>query len=86
MPTINFAFSVGDWAIAGLVSKENLNRFFDDAPAGLQFYDLGAFDSSGECFLKASDGSVRAIPKLLNEQFRARLEDDGDYSRSVLDA
>ncbi|KHK51915.1 hypothetical protein PI87_20425 [Ralstonia sp. A12] len=81
-----FAFSVGDWAIAGLVSQENLSRFFDNAPADLQLRDLGAFDSSGKCLLKAPDGSVRPIPKILNEQFRKRLEDDGDYFRSVLNA
>ncbi|WP_175715322.1 thiamine-phosphate kinase [Burkholderia ambifaria] len=81
-----FAFSVGDWAIAGLVSEGNLGRFLDNAPTDLELCDLGVFDSSGKCLLKAPDGSVRPIPKVLNEQFRTRLEDDGDYFRSVLDA
>ena len=81
-----FAFSVGDWAISGLVSQANLDRFLKNAPTDLQLYDLGAFDSSGKCLLKAPDGSVRPIPKILNEQFRRRLEDGGDYFKSVLDA
>jgi thiamine-monophosphate kinase len=81
-----FAFSVGDWAISGLVSQANLDHFLENAPADLQLHDLGAFDSSGKCLLKARDGSVRPMPKVLNEQFRRRLEDDSDYFKSVLDA
>lgn len=79
-----YAFSVGDWAIAYLVSESDIDRLFREAPAGVELFDLGCFDDSKLIQLRMTDGSKQPIPSTINEHFRSRLEDDTDYIGSLL--
>lgn len=81
-----FAFGVGDWALACVVPHSSIERFLADAPAGAELSDLGQFDATGLMAIKSSDDKTRPMPVVINEQFRARLEDDSQYVDSLLDS
>jgi thiamine-monophosphate kinase len=74
-----FAFAVGDWAIACVVPHASIGELLAGAPSTVHLYDVGRFDSSGVRKLRREGGATYAMPCLVNEHFRTRLEDDSSY-------
>lgn len=79
-----YAFGVGDWAIAFVVPDVSVSRLFDGVPEGLEFADIGTFNSTGKCGVRMIDGSSEPFPTTINEHFRLRLEDDTTYLQALL--
>lgn len=78
-----FAFGVGDWAIAFVVKRENVDELKKLANPFCAFAEIGKFDKSGIRSLIWKEKKY-PVPKIVNEQFVRRIEDDGDYLSKLL--
>lgn len=84
VPLWRFALGVGDWAIACVVRDKDAERFRLNANSSLLLREIGRFDDSGQKLVREIGGKKRNIPRLINEHFRKRLEDDGSYMHTLL--
>jgi thiamine-monophosphate kinase len=83
-PLWRFAFGVGDWAIACVVRDEDAALFRLGASNDLVLHEVGQFDDSGARLVRDATGIKHVIPKVINEHFRNRLEDDTNYITNLL--
>lgn len=74
-----FAFGVGDWSAAFVVSQSDLEIMRRDCPPEVKLATVGVFTSTKERLLKLPDGQVISVPRIINEHFRDKLEDEGSY-------
>lgn len=84
VPLWRFAFGVGDWAIACVVRSKDADAFRRAADSGLDLFEIGRFDDTGHSGIRDGTGVVRKVPNLINEQFRRRIEDNGNYLHDLL--
>ncbi len=84
IPRWRFAFGVGDWAIACVVKEQDALEFRQSADSELELFELGRFDDTGLLRVRDGSGIEHEIPKVINEHFRRRLEDDGAYLPDLL--
>jgi thiamine-monophosphate kinase len=82
VPPWRFAFGVGDWSVAFVVSAEAAGFLRSNKSCGL--YELGQFDSSGVISLKDDEGKSVRVPTVRNEHFVSRAEDETDYLDALL--
>lgn len=85
-PLWRFALGVGDWAIACVVREKDMAQFHSTAAPALELFVVGQFDDTGHQRIVDTNGVVHEIPKLINEQFRLRIEDRGSYMHDLLRA
>jgi thiamine-monophosphate kinase len=85
VPSWRYAFGVGDWAIAVIVREKDVASFRMSLEDGLELFEVGRFDGTSSLRIRDDEGVERDIPHVINEHFRRRLEDDGDYLRDLLD-
>ncbi|MES2927745.1 MAG: thiamine-phosphate kinase [Pseudomonadota bacterium] len=83
-PLWRFAFGVGDWAIAYVVREEDAEQLLLEVGADLVLHEIGHFDDSGKCLIRDAAGVKHSIPRVINEHFRQRLEDEGTYMEELL--
>lgn len=86
LPLWRFAFGVGDWAIACVVRDTDSTALQAAAKNGLDLFVVGQFDDTGQQCVRDANGVRHEIPKLINEHFRLRIEDQGSYLRNLLRA
>tara|TARA_R100001143_G_C3359943_1_gene134819 strand:- start:5443 stop:6480 length:1038 start_codon:yes stop_codon:yes gene_type:complete len=84
IPLWQFAFGVGDWAIACVVREADVTAFKAEAPAGLTLLEIGRFDHSERKAILDKDGVPRNLPTIINEHFRLRAEDNTSYQKELL--
>ena len=84
IPLWQFAFGVGDWAIACVVREADVTAFQSEAPAGLALFEVGRFDHSEHKAILDKDGIRRNLPTIINEHFRRRAEDNNGYQEELL--
>lgn len=84
VPLWKFAFGVGDWAIACVVREADAHTFKTKAPSGLELFEVGRFNDSGNMLIQDQAGVNQELPKLINEHFRRRAEDDSSYLQELL--
>lgn len=84
VPLWQFAFGVGDWAIACVVREADADTFKAEAPSGLELFEVGRFDDTGYTFIQDQAGVKQELPELINEHFRRRAEDDTNYMQELL--
>lgn len=84
IPLWQFAFGVGDWAIACVVREADVAAFKAEAPAGLKLFEVGRFDHSEHKAILDKDGIRRNLPTIINEHFRRRAEDNTGYQEELL--
>jgi thiamine-monophosphate kinase len=85
IPLWRFAFGVGDWTIACVVRESDRAAFRDALGDGLELFEVGRFDGAGLVRIEDAHGSKHEVPKVINEHFRRRLEDDGLYLPELLE-
>jgi thiamine-monophosphate kinase len=84
VPLWQFAFGVGDWAIACVVREADARVFREGVDGGLKLFEVGRFDSTGQRLISDAFGVTRKVPSLINEHFRHRAEDDDSYLEELL--
>lgn len=84
VPLWRFALGVGDWAIAFVVRQSEAKAFIDEAPHDLELFEIGQFDETKSVAIKDKHGVKHGIPKLINEHFRKRAEDNSEYLHELL--
>jgi len=72
---IDLALSAGDWAIAYVVKKYELDKI----PNLDNLYRVGEFNTSGTIKFIEENGFTKNLPSKINEQFINRLEDQKGY-------
>jgi len=83
IPSRNFAFSVGDWAIAYVVPHENYEKFLEVMWTEMHVTCIGQFTDSTSRIIRLSDGGEAQVPNVVNEHFSSRLEDEGSYLTKI---
>lgn len=84
IPRYKFAFGVGDWAIAYIVPDREFDSFINKFPNRMKLACIGKFTSSTHKLLSLSNGREISIPTVINEHFKSRLEDDGEYLKDII--
>ncbi|MBJ2213335.1 MULTISPECIES: thiamine-phosphate kinase [Pseudomonas] len=84
VPLWNFAFGVGDWAIACVVRETDIDNFRAGITDELELFEIGRFNSTGQMLVIDGKGLENPLPSLINEHFRKRAEDDGSYLNELL--
>jgi thiamine-monophosphate kinase len=74
-----FAFGVGDWAIAYVMSESSFKTLRETAPDNLHLKRIGVFTTRKARVVQRADGSLAPAPTAISEQFRARFEGHDDY-------
>jgi thiamine-monophosphate kinase len=86
VPLWRFALGVGDWAIACVISEKNASSFKAEIPEGLELFEIGQFNNSGNILIQDNRGVNSELPSLINEHFRIRAEDDKTYIQELLES
>ncbi len=84
VPLWQFAFGVGDWAIACVVREVDVDAFRAGVVSDLELFEVGRFNDTGKKLIRKITGETRELPKLINEHFRQRAEDDDGYLQELL--
>jgi thiamine-monophosphate kinase len=84
VPLWKFALGVGDWAIACIIREEDRDSFKEEMPSGIELFEVGRFDDSGQSLIQDQTGRNQELPPLINEHFRQRAEDDASYLQELL--
>lgn len=72
---LKLALSVGDWNIA-IIPNQNIDSHTNKLQ---NFHFLGSFNSSNELTVILENGEKQNLPRIINEQFKQRLEDQKSY-------
>lgn len=84
VPLWQFAFGVGDWAIAFVVREAERDEFLAGISTDLEINEIGRFDDTGRKSVVDAAGVKMDLPNLINEHFRQRAEDDGSYLEELM--
>ncbi|MNG38387.1 hypothetical protein D3C84_1260810 [compost metagenome] len=50
----------------------------------LELFEVGRFNDTGKKLIRKITGETHELPKLINEHFRQRAEDDDGYLQELL--
>lgn len=84
VPLWRFALGVGDWPIAFVVDKENVDRFLKKIPSDMSISLIGIFNKSRKKTILDINDEENLFPSLINEHFRKRAEDIEEYLDELL--
>lgn len=83
---INLAFGVGDWALAYVMTDNQLEEAIHKIAknTNLKLTCIGKFTSNLDRILISTNGTKKNIPVLVNEHFRKRMEDQNNYVDQII--
>lgn len=84
IPLFNLAFSVGDWAMLYAVRPEHIGRIRQLADEdSIELTEIGRVIDEEGIYGIDKNGEVYEVDGIVNENFRSRMEDQGNFFDSI---